>query len=257
LDKSFVGLKVLTVTERMDKALVWFGKNVTGPQHAIVFSENKLEVRFDFLASTSAPSNSEDGILQLLHDIGYLRAELGHPFSHYGPHFLTASGWTKFDELQRTSGSSSQAFVAMWFSPELDVVYEKGFYAAIEDAGYAPMRIDRAEHNNKIDDEIIAEIRRSRFVVADFTSEIVERKNSEGQTIKDTHARGGVYFEAGFARGLGKEVIWCVREDVLPLVHFDTRQFSHIVWKDIADLREKLSRRISATIGDGPFKKPD
>ena len=46
------------------------------------------------------------------------------------------------------------------------------------------MRIDRHEHVNKIDDEIIAEIRRARFVVADFTH-------------GDTGGRGSVYYEAG------------------------------------------------------------
>ncbi len=131
----------------------------------------------------------------------------------------------------------------MWFHPDMDDAYNNGLKLAIEDAGYEPLRIDNVEHNNKIDDEIIAEIRRSRFVVADFTQ--------EGDV-----ARGGVYYEAGFAHGLNIPVIFTCHEGALEKVHFDTRQYNHIVWKDAEDLRERLQQRISATIGDGPLKKP-
>ena len=57
----------------------------------------------------------------------------------------------------------------MWFDESMDQAFEVGIEPAIEEAGYKPLRIDRKEHVNKIDDEIIAELRRSRFVVADFT----------------------------------------------------------------------------------------
>jgi len=57
----------------------------------------------------------------------------------------------------------------MWFHDSTDEPWEEGIKRGIEDAGYEAVRIDQQEHNNKIDDEIIAEIRRSRFVVADFT----------------------------------------------------------------------------------------
>ena len=107
------------------------------------------------------------------------------------------------------------------------------------DAGYTAMRIDRKEHINKIDDEIIAEIRRSRFLVADF---------SQG----DDGARGGVYFEAGFALGLGIPVIYTCRKSDIDKLHFDTRQYNHIVWETPEDLRTALKNRILAVIGEGP-----
>ena len=73
----------------------------------------------------------------------------------------------------------------------------EGLRRGIEDAGYQALRIDKKEDVVKIDDEIISEIRRSRFLVADFT------QGNDG-------ARGGVYFEAGFALGLGIPVIFCL-----------------------------------------------
>jgi nucleoside 2-deoxyribosyltransferase len=153
---------------------------------------------------------------------------------------LTPKGFEILEEMDRGQ-ATSQAFVAMWFDDSLKAAYDEGFRKAIVDSGYKPMRIDRKEHLNKIDDEIIAEIRRSRFVVADFTCE-------------PDKARGGVYFEAGFARGQGIPVVWTCRKDSLESVHFDTRQFNHIVWESVEDLYTQLKNRIEAVIGEGPLK---
>ena len=98
------------------------------------------------------------------------------------------------------AATTSQAFIAMWFNESMEAACADGIEPAIRDAGYNPFRIDRKEYINKIEDEIIAEIRRSRFLVADFT------QGGDG-------ARGSVYYEAGFAHGLGLPVIFSCRED--------------------------------------------
>ena len=140
---------------------------------------------------------------------------------------------------QATNVDSSQAFVAMWFDDSMTEASEDGIDPAIREAGYEPLRIDRKEHINRIDDEIIAELRRSRFLVADFTH------GEDG-------ARGGVYYEAGFAHGLNLPVIFTCREDMVETLHFDTEHYNHIVWKTPADLRVKLKNRILAVIVEGP-----
>ena len=155
---------------------------------------------------------------------------------------VTVQGYSRIAE-QRVNVDSSQAFVAMWFHSSMTAASADGVELGIRDAGYDPLRIDRKEHINKIDDEIVAEIRRSRFVVADFT-------HGEGG------ARGGVYYEAGFAHGLGLPVIFTCRDDSLDTLHFDTSHYSHIVWSDPEDLREKLKNRILAVIGEGPGLNP-
>lgn len=155
---------------------------------------------------------------------------------------LTVEGYARLAELETANADSTKGFVAMWFDESTNEAWEEGIKRGIEDAGYEAVRIDQKEHVNKIDDEIIAEIRRSRFVVADFT-----------QGEKGT--RGGVYYEAGFAHGLGIEVIFTCRKDVLKLVHFDTRQYNHIDWETPEELRQRLAARISAVIGDGPYKE--
>ena len=151
---------------------------------------------------------------------------------------VSVEGYSNIAE-QAYNADSSQAFVAMWFDDSMNEVFEKGIEPAVIDSGYTPLRIDRKEHINKIDDEIIAELRRSRFLVADFTH------GEDG-------ARGGVYYEAGFAHGLDLPVIFTCQKDSLDTLHFDTEHYSHIVWFDPLDLRENLKNRILAVIGEGP-----
>ena len=151
---------------------------------------------------------------------------------------VTVEGYRQIAE-QESHIATVQAFVAMWFHGSMNDAFELGIEPAIETAGYAPLRIDQKPDVNKIDDEIIAEIRRSRFLVADFTH------GEEG-------ARGGVYFEAGFAQGLGIPVIYTCRNDMVDKLHFDTRQYAHIVWETPDDLRKSLLKRILARIGEGP-----
>lgn len=158
---------------------------------------------------------------------------------------LTPAGVRKLEEVQNSQVESNQVFVAMWFDPSMESAYENGFRKAIEAAGYRSLRIDKKEHNNKIDDEIVAEIKRSKFVVADFTSGKLKLGKKQ-QVI----ARGGVYFEAGLAMGLGIPVIWCCHEDLIGDVHFDTRQFSHVMWNSPADLEQRLLNRIRAVIAN-------
>jgi len=155
---------------------------------------------------------------------------------------LRPPGYMRLTELDGINSGSKQVFVAMWFDESMKDGYENGIIPAIEETGYEPLRIDQKQHNNKIDDEIIAEIKRSRFLIADFTQ-------------GETGARGGVYYEAGFAHGLNIPVIFTCHKDAIDDIHFDTRQYNHIVWESPADLRTRLAHRISAVIGDGPLKK--
>ncbi len=160
------------------------------------------------------------------------------PLQNFDNLVVTVEGYAHIQEMQ-TAVDTRQAFVAMWFDEEMEDAFSHGIAPAIEDAGFSAMRIDRKEHANKIDDEIIAEIRRSGFLVADF---------SQGEA----GARGGVYFEAGFALGLGIPVIYTCRKSDMRELHFDTRQYNHIDWESHQELRDRLKKRILAIIGEGP-----
>ena len=152
---------------------------------------------------------------------------------------ITPEGWIYLSGVG--ADKPDQAFVAMSFKDELTSLWNDGIKAGVAVAGYAPLRIDGKEHNNRIDDEIIAEIRKSRFIVADLTGN-----------------NAGAHFEAGFAMGLGKPVIWTCREKEVKAkkVHFDTRQYSIVTWADgnIPDFARRLALRVEATLGHGPRK---
>lgn len=152
---------------------------------------------------------------------------------------IKPAGHMQLDHIRQGGVESMIGFCAMWFAPEMLPAWTEGISPAISDAGYEPLRIDNVQHNNKIDDEIIAAIRKSRFIVTDLTGN-----------------RGGVYFEAGFAMGRSIPVVWTVRADHLQDVHFDNRQYNFIVWSPdtIPDLRIRLRNRIEATIGQGPLR---
>lgn len=147
---------------------------------------------------------------------------------------IMPSGHEHLEGLDLPNAESDMAFVAMWLDDEMNDAYDLAIVKAIQDAGFTPFRVDRHVHNGKIDDEIIAKIRQSRFLVADFTHD-------------DEGARGSVYFEAGFAMALQIPVIFTCREDRFD-VHFDTRQYRHIVWKELTKFRKDLAEHISAVV---------
>lgn len=212
--------------ERAEKLLLWLVRN-QGELGRVVDARNLSAIA----ASWSDGINDIVFILGLLEANGWVKKHpaLGHAA-------VAPAGVIYTEEIGTRRSSSSQGFVAMWFADDMSRPYTEGFAQGIRAAGYDPVRIDGVEHVGKIDDEIIAQIRRSRFIVADFTGH-----------------RGGVYFEAGFALGFGLPVVWTCRKDDLSDLHFDIRQFNTIVWNDPFDLSRKLKNRIEAVIGVGPL----
>jgi hypothetical protein len=130
---------------------------------------------------------------------------------------------------------SSQGFVAMDFADSMRKAWTNGFDPGVREAGYQPSRIDGKEFVGGITDEIMSEIRRSRFVVADYTGQ-----------------KAGVYFEAGFALGLGLTVIPTCRADQIDKLHFDVRHLNTLVWTAPEDLQKSLNTMIRAVLGAGP-----
>jgi hypothetical protein len=190
-------------------------------------------VTTDLIAiSYSEDANDLAVLLSYLQEEGLMSNDMGAT----GERRLTPKGFIAADELRTRRAASSQAFVAMCFNEEMKLVYENSIDESIRSAGFQPMLISNKEHANKIDDEIIAEIRRSAFLVADFTEH-----------------RQNVYFETGFAIGLGLQVIWTCRKDHIKDLHFDIRQYNCIDWQHEAELATRLKLRIEALFGHGPI----
>jgi nucleoside 2-deoxyribosyltransferase len=215
-----------TVAEKLSALLKVYAQSIPNPgapiatdlnkDYPLVFAANEDEMRF--LSSQLLARN----LIEV------------NKFS--GQRFVTADGYERLEQLEASAFKTTRnAFVAMSFEKSRDSVYEQAIRPAIHDAGYRPIRLDRTEFLNRIDDEIIAQIRESRFMVADFTGQ-----------------RGGVYFESGFMHGLGRNVYWMCEKSDLSNVHFDTRQYNFIDYDTTEQAQTRLHNRIMAIEGKGP-----
>ena len=237
--KDVAALRSRTVGEKAEKILQQLGRKFQKPGEIIDLPGGAY---LEFLGvGRLADSNELRFFLRayLCDEMGFLLlhplvTELGDD-SRYS---ISPKGWAFLDSLRHGNPDSQIGFIAMWFDESMNDAW-KAIDQGIRSAGYEPLRIDQKQHNNKIDDEIVAAIRRSKFVVADFTKQ-----------------RGGVYFEAGFAKGLNLEVIWLCHQDDLKEVHFDTRQYNFILWEadKLAELSKNLKDRIEAKFGHGSLQ---
>lgn len=153
---------------------------------------------------------------------------------------ILPAGWQRLEELEKEGPELAQGFVAMWFDEELNRLYDEALAPAIRAAGYAPLRIDQHHGEERIDHRIEVQIKQSRFVVADFTGH-----------------RGGVYFEAGFARALGRPVFFTCHDDHFKDRHFDITQFACLSWEwneaSLKKLKNDLRFSIENICGRGPL----
>jgi nucleoside 2-deoxyribosyltransferase len=217
------------IAQRPSKLLRFLEKRTTFPGAKVYFPPELEYPAIDAVSGAEALY-----YLQVLHRAGYVNApeldsvQLDGDLVFDVEPIITFEGW---QILATDRSNSAIAFVAMSFAAEMEAAFTDGIAPGIRDAGFDPLRVDKVHHNEKICDRIIAEIRKSHFLVADVTLQ-----------------KAGVYFEAGFAMGLGQQIIWCCRKDDLRNAHFDTRQYNHIVWETPSDLRQQLRDRIAATI---------
>ena len=149
-------------TEIVDRSLLNLSRLVKHPMGCIDVPESDMS----FL--TFCPENVVRRTLYYMKAMGLVE-DLGSSCSQ-DTVTITPVGWQRIQELSKTPSESKQGFVAMWFAEEMESLFRDAMKPAIEDAGFTAKRIDMVEHNNKICDQIVAEIRRSRFVVADFTA---------------------------------------------------------------------------------------
>ena len=260
--KKLLSLYVqLDPIEKLDNALEVFAE-----RSIHIGSVVNINITVDYPLFDCPSPKELTSICKLLYYENYIIAQ-----DKLNPHVkfrLTAKAYQRIKKLQQPNKLSTQCFVAMWFNSEMNDVFEKAIKPAIEfkekgakESRFEAVKIDNVEHVNDINDEIIAQIRRSRFMVCDLTG-----------------YRGGVYFEAGFAYGLGLDVIYTCRKDwtkeeilkdnggkdiqslfdsngrEIPIkkegVHFDLAHRNRIEWTidNLDDFKKRLENRIKAVI---------
>ena len=136
----------------------------------------------------------------------------------------------KIPKLKTSCDTFGKVFVSMPMNIEkCDCVEEirEGIKLGVENTGNIVYFLDKDIHSDNIYNMMIEKIHSCKFLVADLTSQ-----------------NTGVYLEAGYARGLGKNVIFTCKEADFKNVHFDIKQVQIVIWKDKEELRDKLAEQI-------------
>lgn len=179
---------------------------------------------------------------------------------------VRVNGWDRIDEIRKSIVSSSSAFIAMWYHA-CTAKYREATIAALTYCGYEPLIVDQPQFNGFIMDQVTSLIRQSRFVIADLTCRPEE---FDGKNEVINGVRGGVYWEAGFAYGMGKTVIHTCEntDEAKNRLHFDVQQYKTIFWTsdeldtEIGDLfrpvpkpnfAQRLAIKIFAIFGKGSY----
>lgn len=192
----------------------------------------KLEKSLPYLSITWTIDENELRYIindYLIEEQGYLTGEKRYK--------ITPKGWAYLDSLKYRNVDSQMAFIAMSFDKSFNDL-NKSIKKSILNTGYEPKRLDEIDHISLIDDKMIALIRQSKFIVADFTTQ-----------------NNGVFFESGFAQGLNISVVRTCRKDELENLHFDTNHYNFLTWEEdkFSEFEEKLKNRILAVIGKGTY----
>ena len=151
---------------------------------------------------------------------------------------LTFEGWQQYEELKRGASQSRKAFMAMKSRDDkLDTVFQDYFKPAVGQTGFDLVRLDEEPKAGSILDRLRIEIRTSRFIISDLT-----------------YGNNGAYWEAGYAEGLRKPVIYTCEQAYFDEhgTHFDTKQLHTVMWNldDMEEAVENLKVTIRAALPD-------
>jgi len=150
---------------------------------------------------------------------------------------LTLEGWRRFDGLMKARVESKKAFMAMPFSDDRINQAFMCFQGSVRETGFALHKADTEPKSGLIDDHIRVGILTSRFLIADLTG-----------------GNNGAYWEAGFAEGLRRPVIYTCHSDEFESrgTHFDTRNRRTIKWHEdrLTAAAHELKATIRATLPD-------
>jgi len=126
------------------------------------------------------------------------------------------------------------AFIAMPIDPAdsaledvLDAIKE-----AAKRCGVNAERVDEPHSNERITDRILESIRKAEFVIVDLTG-----------------SRPNVFYEAGYAQGIGKTPIYVAR-DGTPLA-FDLKDYPVIFFRNMKELKDRLEGRLRGLAAKG------
>ena len=130
---------------------------------------------------------------------------------------LSLDGWEKYAAEKRGGFDGNYGFIAMKFGdPQLDVFVREVVKPAIRQELHIELVDLRDVAQAGITDDIMrVKIRDAKFIIADLT-----------------HDNNGAYWEAGYAEGLGKPVIYICEKAKFQntRTHFDVNHCTTVPW---------------------------
>lgn len=146
---------------------------------------------------------------------------------------LTANGWKQYKAEKRGDLAGDYGFIAMQFNdPDLDSFVRGVVKPAVkEGTGYDLVDMREVSRAGVIDNIMRDQIRGAAFVIADLS-----------------HDNPGAYWEAGYAEGLGKPVIYICERGKFEgkQTHFDTNHCTTVLWS--TDDPDQFRRELIATL---------
>lgn len=173
--------------------------------------------------------------LEELRDLGWLRTTLKvAPDRTFARAIsLTIQGWQEWEQISEGHRPSDRGFIAMQFNDEkLDKFVEEVIKPGVKDKlGLIIERVDDYPEAGIIDNRMRQLIQDSAFVIADLT-----------------HGNSGAYWEAGYAEGLGKPVIYLCEKATFEKKkpHFDVNHCMTVMWSE--DKPDQTIDLLTATI---------
>ncbi len=225
--------KLPTPAEQADNLILWLGDNTEDPGGEKAISAKKHQAIIGAISHANV-----EYVLKSLFEEGLLEKVRAKDQVTWAK--LSFRGWKRYEELKRSISDSRKAFMAMKFGdPELDSIVDDHFKPAAEKTGYDLYRLTERPRAGLIDDRMRVEIRTSRFLIADLS-----------------HGNQGAYWEAGYAEGLGKPVIYTCKKEIFDdseeKPHFDANHHLTIIWDPTKPgvAAEELKATIRATLPD-------
>ena len=192
----------------------------------------------EFLEQIGAPS--AEFLEQLVEElcergiIKMTRPNAGDVYKFAGVN-LTLDGWEQYEAEKRGGFAGNNGFLAMQFNEsDLEAFVREVVKPAVkEDLGYDLVDMRDVGKAGIIDNIMRIQIRDAKFVIADLT-----------------HDNNGAYWEAGYAEGLGKPVIYICEKEKFDTkkTHFDTNHCTTVPWSKSRDKDEDFRRELIATI---------
>ncbi|MGH6811110.1 MAG: hypothetical protein ACREDM_01780 [Methylocella sp.] len=228
--------------EQADRLILWIGDHQPSPGEYAEISESAISAWVGVAITRPRTNFGLDWLLMQPE----LKAQIEFNTTQNSDlaFQLTLSGWGRYESINQAQVATRRAFMAMKFGDaELDRVVESCFKPAVDRAGFELRLLTDRQPAGLIDDQLRVVLRTSRFAIADLT-----------------HGNNGAYWEAGFAEGLGRPVIytcrkkeWGERNDPDPnkiKVHFDTHHLATIIWdpENLQDAATRLTAMIQATL---------